>query len=209
MKTVPHARDSDVGNAEGRRHVLGSLLAVGAAFLASATGRAHAKSVTNEAGAGHAGLTDGARVVAIEEIRGLKARYCWAVDEHDWKELRDVFADDATVHFPLPDGKLLATPDAFVDFLSEAMTPNIQTRHQVYNLKITFTSPTEATAQWQHENWTWFEDGSRPNLHQWGEYRERYKKTSAGWRVSFFSEANLRNAPAARARRAASADPNP
>ena len=153
-------------------------------------------------------LTSIEKLLAIEEIRLVKARYCAAVDDHDWAALRSVFADDATFLFPWP-GKEIKTADDFVGLLAELMPPNIQTRHHAHNLQIDFISATEASVRWDHENWTWFEDGSRPNMHQWGQYRERYRKTDKGWRISYFSEDNLRNAPLGKSRRVERGDPNP
>jgi len=196
---------STIQEGGARRRVLGSLLAMGAALLGGAAGRAHAKTDTLAASAVPVAMSDQARLLAIEEIRLLKARYCWAMDNQDWKALRGIFAANAAVHFTLPDGRTAETPDALVGFLAKAMTPNIQTRHQAHNFQITFTSATEAVGQWHHESWKWFEDLSQPNMHQWGEYRERYTKTSAGWRVSFFTETNVRTAAAEWSRRVAPA----
>ena len=75
------------------------------------------------------------RLLAIEEIRLTKARYCAAVDDHDWKALRSVFTDDCVIDWPLP-GHKVETPDEFVSFLAGAMTQSIQTRHHVHNLQI-------------------------------------------------------------------------
>jgi ketosteroid isomerase-like protein len=156
--------------------------------------------------AGPDALSGVERLMAIEDIRLTKARYCAAVDDHDWKALRSVFTDDCIVDWPLP-GHRVETADEFVGFLSAAMTPSIQTRHHVHNLQVEFTSSTEAVVRWDHENWTWFEDGSRPNLQQWGQYRERYRQTASGWQIAYFSEHYLFNsAGPARRRRAGIGD---
>jgi ketosteroid isomerase-like protein len=142
------------------------------------------------------------RLLAIEEIRLTKARYCAAVDDHDWKALRSVFTDDCVIDWPLP-GHKVETLDEFVSFLAGAMTQSIQARHHVHNLQIEFTSGTEAIVRWDHENWTWFDDGSRPNIQQWGQYREKYRQTARGWRIAYFSEQNLFNSAAPAKRRRA------
>ena len=141
------------------------------------------------------------RQLAIEEIRQTKARYCAAVDDHDWQALRSVFTDDCVIDWPLP-GHNVETADEFVGFLAAAMPELIQTRHHVHNLQVEFTSRTEAVVRWDHENWTWFEDGSRPNIQQWGQYREKYRHTASGWQIAYFSEQYLFNsrAPAKRRR---------
>jgi ketosteroid isomerase-like protein len=142
------------------------------------------------------------RYVAIEEIRLTKARYCAAVDDHDWKALRSVFTDDCVMDWPLP-GREVKTPDQFVSFLAEVMPTSIQTRHHAHNLQVEFTSKSEAIVRWDHANWTWFVDGSRPNIHQWGQYREKYRKIANHWQIAYFSEQYLFNSPAAAKRRRA------
>lgn len=142
------------------------------------------------------------RLLAIEEIKLTKARYCAAIDDHDWKALRSVFADDCVLDWPLP-GRRVTTPDDFVDFLAEAMPPSIQTRHHAHNLQVEFTSGTQAIVRWDHENWTWFTDGSYPSIQQWGQYREKYRNTGRNWQISYFSEQFLFNSPAAAKRRRA------
>ena len=83
------------------------------------------------------------RYMAIEEIRLTKARYCAAVDDHDWRALRSVFTDDCVMDWPLP-GREVKTPDQFVNFLAEVMPAFIQTRHHAHNLQVEFTSKSEA-----------------------------------------------------------------
>jgi len=142
------------------------------------------------------------RLLAIEEIKLTKARYCAAVDDHDWTALRTVFVDDCVMDWPLP-GRRVASADDFVGFLAEAMTASIQTRHHAHNLQVEFTLKTEAVVRWDHENWTWFADGGHPNIQQWGQYRERYRNTGGRWLISYFSEQFLFNSPAAAKRRPA------
>jgi ketosteroid isomerase-like protein len=147
------------------------------------------------------------RLLALEEIRTTKTRYCAAMDDHDWKTLRSLFTDDCVMNWPLP-GHNIETIDQFVGFLAAAMPDHIQSRHHVHNLQAEFVSPTEAIVRWDHENWAWFGDGSRPHMQQWGQYREKYRKTKEGWKISYFSEQFLFNSPApATRRRAGIGDP--
>jgi hypothetical protein len=144
------------------------------------------------------------RYMAIEEIRLTKARYCAAVDDHDFTLLRTVFTDDCIMDWPLR-GRKIDGPDQFVSFLAEVMPAagSIRTRHVSYNLQVEFISAIEAIVRWDHQNWTWFENAQQPNIEQWGQYREKYRRTSMGWQISYFSEHNLYNSPAATKRRRA------
>lgn len=146
------------------------------------------------------------RLLAVEAIRLTTARYCHAIDDHDWDEMRSLFTDDCEMDWPLP-GMAVETVDDFVAFLREAMPPTIQSRHHTFNLIVEFTSPTEALARWHHENWAWFTDGAAPNMRQWGEYRHKYRKTGDEWLISYFSEQLLYNGPASHRRPAGIGDP--
>jgi len=152
------------------------------------------------------GLDGMERLLAVEAIRLTKARYCHAIDDQDWAELRSLFTDDCEIDWPLP-GMEIGTIDQFMTFLSTATLPTIQSRHHTFNLIVEFVSPTEALARWHHENWAWFTDGSAPNMRQWGEYREKYRKTGKGWLISYFSEPRLFNTEAPDRRAAGIGDP--
>jgi hypothetical protein len=142
------------------------------------------------------------RLLAIEEIRATKARYCAAFDDHDWTAYRAVFSDDCVMDWKLP-GHKIDTPDEFLAFITTVMRPSIKTRHHAHNLQVEFVSKIEAIVRWDHENWTWFEDGSKPHIVQWGQYREKYRKTPKGWLISYFSEQFLFNSRAPEKRRRA------
>ena len=60
--------------------------------------------------------------------------------------------------------------------------------------------------RWDHQNWTWFEDGKAANMQQWGQYREKYRKTPKGWLISYFSEQYLYNSAAPKRRAAGIGD---
>lgn len=45
------------------------------------------------------GLSDVARLIAIEDIKILKSRYFAAVDGKDWTAITDIFTEDARVDF--------------------------------------------------------------------------------------------------------------
>jgi hypothetical protein len=47
-------------------------------------------------------MTPTDKLLAIEEIRLLKARYFRFLDSHDWVGFRSIFADDAVFEMPVP-----------------------------------------------------------------------------------------------------------
>ena len=138
-------------------------------------------------------MTDIETLLAIEEIRQLKARYFRGVDTQDAAVLRAVFTDDAETDFreesPDRDPALLQhDPDAFVRN-TLYMLEGIATAHAGFNPEITFQSPTEANGRWSMTDRLWTEDPALnrlpfKTLAGWGAYHDTYRKTAAGWRIA-------------------------
>ena len=93
-------------------------------------------------------------LVALEEIRQVKARYLRCVDLKLWDDLADTFTADATAQYGTPAlGKPidLAGRDQIVGFLREKLGPDIITSH--------FTTQPEITVDGDTAHGTWgFED---------------------------------------------------
>jgi ketosteroid isomerase-like protein len=93
-------------------------------------------------------------LVALEEIRQVKARYLRCVDLKLWDDLADTFTPDATAQYGTPAlGKPidLAGRDQIVGFLREKLGPDIITSH--------FTTQPEITVDGDTAHGTWgFED---------------------------------------------------
>jgi hypothetical protein len=138
-------------------------------------------------------MNDLERLIAIEEIKRIKARYWRGVDMKDPMVLRDVFADDAKIDFrgneldeasanqPLP------TPDEFVAGAMQTLA-HFVTAHHGHAPDIEFLSDTEAVGYWPMEDNIWVKPGA-PNvtftqLRGYGIYHDRYCKTPRGWRIS-------------------------
>jgi hypothetical protein len=125
---------------------------------------------------------DTASLLAIEEIRQLKARYCSSIDDQDWRALRGVFTDDAA--FGVFSGMPIDGPDEFVAFLSQRLTPAATSVHHVHNPLIELTSPVGAKGQWELEYWNWFGGEPLDGGHGFGIYKEHYRRTPGGWRIA-------------------------
>ena len=142
-------------------------------------------------------MDDLQRLVAVEEIKQVKARYWRGVDEKDRALLRSVFTDDAEIDMSdAGGGQALGDhasvlyhpkPDVFVDHALKTLE-NITTAHHGYPPEITLLSPTEATAIWPMEDHLWADRGGAgpgfSHLHGFGHYYDRYAKTDAGWKIS-------------------------
>ena len=137
-------------------------------------------------------MDDLARLVAIEEIRQLKARYWQGVDLKDEVLLRSVFADDAAISLraesytrdtPTRDGP---SPDQFAHHCIASLA-GFTTAHHGHNPQIRFTSDTEADGTWPMEDNLWATDPAATgfaHLQGYGLYHDSYRKTASGWKIS-------------------------
>lgn len=138
-------------------------------------------------------MTELERLLAIEEIKALKARYFRGVDTKDAAVLRAVFTDDAETDFrsesPSRDPALLQRdPDAFVRNTLEVLEGMV-TIHSAGMPEIEILSATEARAQWPMSDKLWNENAAVArlpfkSLEGWGVYHDRYRRTAAGWQIA-------------------------
>lgn len=131
------------------------------------------------------------RLVALEEIKQLKARYLRAVDTKDWALLAEVFAPDA-VSGPNERGDVTEGLDKIVDRLRGALN-DVPTVSQAHSPELELTSATTATGIWAQEDLLWdFPAGSTGTLHGYGHYHDTYVRLDAGWRIATTRLARIR-----------------
>src|SRR3954454_8949176 len=131
------------------------------------------------------------RLTAIEDIRGLKARYFRLMDTKDWDGLADVFAEDAVMDMTTSgaddavDGSLVTTGRSeIVTFMRHAIEDAL-TIHQGHMPEIEITSDTTATGIWALEDRIWFAPGSAvQEFFGSGYYHDEYVKDGDTWRIS-------------------------
>lgn len=139
------------------------------------------------------------RLLAIEEIKKLKARYFRFMDTKDWAGLRSVFTDDLHADFregtdPPFEGAITDGADPYIDMLAPILTPMV-TVHHGHMPEIEITSPTSATGTWAMEDKLWVEGDSvvpYKFLHGYGHYHETYRKEADGWRIASVRLTRLR-----------------
>jgi hypothetical protein len=140
-------------------------------------------------------MTDVEKLLAMEEIRNLKARYFRYVDSHDWAGFRSILADDIVFKSPVPPEQG-ASPggaftrsddivgaDAAVAWVSGKLE-HVRSAHVGYMPEIEILSPTEARAVWGMED---ILRGPNVDLHGYGYYRETYSKESGTWKIKTWS----------------------
>ena len=127
------------------------------------------------------------RLLAIEEIKQVKAKYFYGLDHKDWDLWRrEVWAPDGRLEVPEAD-TVVEPFDKVVEWVSGSVGDQVSVHHGHMPI-IEFTSDTTAKVIWAMEDRLFrtkeypLEDGST-HLHGFGHYRETYVKLDVGWRI--------------------------
>jgi SnoaL-like protein len=130
------------------------------------------------------------RLIAIEEIKALKARYFRCMDTKDWSGFAAVFADNAflDVSGEMPasedDDGLVRGRDAIAAFVRGAID-DVTTVHHGHTPEIDVESPTRATGIWAMEDkLRWPAGAPIGTLHGYGHYHETYEKHGDAWTIA-------------------------
>jgi len=138
------------------------------------------------------------RLVDIEEIKQLKARYFRTVDTKDWDGYGAVFALDA--HLEVPEGQVSVDGrDAIVASVS-AVLHGVVTVHHGHMPEIEITGPETAHGIWAMCDYVEFppsEHGGRVGLQGYGHYQEDYVREDGHWRIQRSHLSRLRIDPLA------------
>ncbi len=139
-------------------------------------------------------------LLAIEEIKQLKARYCRFVDTKQWDRLAGLFAPEARLDAfgSVGDG---GTPQAFVAGISVRLADVISIHH-CHNPEIKLTGPDTARGIWPMIDYLEFAEGSGPaeapgsrGFMGYGHYEEDYRRTSDGWQFAYMRLTRMRIDP--------------
>jgi SnoaL-like domain len=132
-------------------------------------------------------MTDVETLLAIEEIKRLKARYFYGLDHKDWDLWRrEVFADDGRLIVPEASIEAVGVED-IIAYVSKSTGDQVSVHHGHMPL-IEITSDRTATGMWAMEDRLYrtkahpLADGST-YLHGFGHYHETYVRNAAGWRI--------------------------
>jgi hypothetical protein len=118
------------------------------------------------------------RLVAIEAIRHLKARYCLACDGHDWAGYRSLFTDDARIVGDLPVEGAVEAPSYGADEWTSAVARTLLMKsfHTLHQSMIEISGPTSARGLWAYTQRGFGQTG--------GYYVEEYRKEADDWKIS-------------------------
>jgi hypothetical protein len=131
------------------------------------------------------------RLLAIEDIKLLRAKYCRSIDSHDFERLRGVLTEDFLLDMS-PTGKVLGSEvspisgrDTVIGMMHEAFAPLRMLLHIVTIPEIEFQDETHATGVWRQET---FIKETRPDLPGLGltyaTVFDTYRKETDGWRIA-------------------------
>ena len=134
------------------------------------------------------GMTDLEWIVAIEEIRQLKARRDRYVDAHDWEGYAALHAPDHVSHHA-PDPTIGAAPEPWttvgqmIDNIKLRMPEGFITAHHSYDPEFCFETPTRARAIWAMTaaTATTLASGEAAWGISYGYYYESYEKCDGVW----------------------------
>ncbi len=131
----------------------------------------------------------------LEDIKRLKASYCYLVDTKRWRQWRALFTDDCRFEV-FRDPAVDAAPDPFVARASESLQ-TVRSVHQVHAPVIELATEGLARGVWAMFDWLEFPPehpfhAGAPHQLGYGYYEEEYRRDDGVWRISFMRLRRLR-----------------
>ena len=135
------------------------------------------------------------RLLAIEAIRRLKARYFRCVDTKDWQGFAALFAPDARfdISADMPGGVFVG-PSAIAQVASGGLQGAVSA-HLGHSPEIEITSDHTAEAIWGMEDLIRWDDAAASplrSLHGFGHYHETYERLDGRWYIKSLCLRRLR-----------------
>jgi uncharacterized protein (TIGR02246 family) len=120
------------------------------------------------------------RLLDIEEIQQLKARYFRLMDTKDWPAFGELFTVDAVMD---ADGYVQEGRATILAFLPRVLD-GVVTTHHGHMPEITITGPDTATGVWAMFDYLTFPGSGPPRgLRGYGHYHEEYRRVDGAWRI--------------------------
>jgi SnoaL-like domain len=130
-----------------------------------------------------------ARLLTIEDIKAVKARYCRCLDTKDWVGFAALFTDDAVMDVSQDTGNPPMTGiPAIVDQVKFAVI-DAATSHQVHTPEITLHGHDEADGVWAMQDRVVWKAGTSPvsgiaSITGYGQYHETYRREGGIWKIA-------------------------
>ena len=120
------------------------------------------------------------RLLDIEAIQQLKARYFRFMDTKEWTAFGELFTADAVME---ADGTVQEDRAGILAFLPKILD-GVVTTHHGHMPEITITGPDTATGIWAMFDYLTFPgDGPPKGLRGSGHYHEQYRRVDGAWRI--------------------------
>lgn len=137
------------------------------------------------------------RLLSLEEIKQLKAKYCRFLDTKQWARLAALFSEDASFEGfgSAPNG---ATVSMFIQGVSSRMAMSTSVHH-CHTPEIVFDSSDRARGIWAMEDYVQWPPGAPVveakdscGFKGFGHYEERYVRVNGRWLFAFLRLTRLR-----------------
>ena len=128
------------------------------------------------------------KLVEIEKIKRVKARYMRCLDTKDWEGMASCFTEDATSSYG--DGAYsFEGRDAVMKFLRDSMSSaRFISKHQVHTPEIDIHTEQQAEGKWYLEDMVAVLDQGW-GLEGTGIYRDKYVKRDGHWKIQHTNRA--------------------
>jgi SnoaL-like domain len=128
-------------------------------------------------------------LLTLEQIKGLKARYCRLLDTKDWDGLAALFVENAILDVAEDTGNPPIHGRAGIINQIKLAVIDAATSHQVHTPEITMTSDETAEGIWAMQDRVVWLAGKSPipgvaSITGYGQYHESYRKTDDGWKFA-------------------------
>jgi hypothetical protein len=132
------------------------------------------------------------QLIALEELKELKARYCRHADNLAAEEFAGLFTEDAVMDMREALPGMLQGPEGIIrgrtairDLVTGVQAAGVRSVHQVMMPELKLLSSDEASGIWALEDILCpFAAKPEFNFHGWGHYHETYKRVGGSWRFA-------------------------
>lgn len=120
----------------------------------------------------------------IDDIKQVKYRYLRALDTKNWDDFADTLTEDVAGDYGQSLGEALHFTERapLVEFMKQSLGPEIITEHRVAHPEIVVDGD-EATGTWYLQDRVIAPDFNFMLIGA-AFYHDRYRRTSAGWKIS-------------------------
>ena len=138
-------------------------------------------------------MDDLARLMAIESIKQLKARFLRCMDTKDWDGFAATLSDDAVLDMSQQGSEVLEGGGKVIADWTRDAVDIAQTVHHAHTPEIDVTSPDSASGVWAlMDVLRWPDGGVISEMVTYGHYHESYVRVGGEWKISRIFLTDLR-----------------